>query len=164
MISKISKEIELVQNPSLGAGIIWRFICGYFSGNQKSTPFPLLFIVLPMIFREDILYEIYHTNKSSGLTKVSQKMFACKKNDLLFNIHTSADYLKDLTLESIRIGLATSLIAIEKESGSVFPLTRTSYKKFSKPVKDHLSASEKLGFWCSKFTIYEISRLLRVRF
>ncbi|WP_415841630.1 three component ABC system middle component, partial [Paenibacillus macerans] len=53
-MSNLNKEIQNVQNPAFGAFIIWNFVRGYYSNNKSLVPFPLLFIVLPVIFREDI--------------------------------------------------------------------------------------------------------------
>ena len=61
----MNKEVYNVQNPAIGAAILWRFICGYKSKDNEPTPFPLLFIVLPIIFREDLCAVIKSTQKIS---------------------------------------------------------------------------------------------------
>ena len=74
MNSIINREICNVQNPAIGAAVIWRFICGYYSRENKGVPFPLVFLVLPIIFREELCDVIYTTQKKKGLTKLSEKL------------------------------------------------------------------------------------------
>ena len=52
MNNNINREVYHVQNPAIGATILWQFICGYYAKETKPVPFPLLFFVLTFIFRE----------------------------------------------------------------------------------------------------------------
>lgn len=72
-MNSIDREVYYVQNPAIGATILWRFICGYYAKENKGVPFPLLFIVLPIIFRADLCMVIQSTQKGKGLSKVSEK-------------------------------------------------------------------------------------------
>ena len=47
-------DVMYVQNPALGAVLLWRFTCGYYSNENRPVPFPLLFVVLPIVFRQDL--------------------------------------------------------------------------------------------------------------
>ena len=64
-------DVMYVQNPALGAALLWRFTCGYYSNENRSVPFPLLFVVLPIVFRQDLCSVIKSTQRASGLSKVS---------------------------------------------------------------------------------------------
>ena len=90
MTNNIDREIYYVQNPAIGAAALWQFICGYYSKESKAIPFPLLFIVLPILLREDLCTVIKSTQKKKGLSKVSEKLFKDKKNDDLYTINKSA--------------------------------------------------------------------------
>ncbi|WP_312501049.1 three component ABC system middle component [Lacrimispora sp.] len=160
----MNNEIYYVQNPSLGAAILWRFVCGYYKENMEPVPFPLLFIILPLIFRKDLCEVITSTQKRSGLSKVSEKLFSGKNNDRLYFVHTAAEEEKDLTLVSLRIALASHLLAIDKETAMVLPLVTTNTKNISESTKKSLNAAEKLGNWCSQITLHEICTILKVRF
>lgn len=46
------RDVMYVQNPAIGAALLWRFICGYYSNENKPVPFPLLFVVLPIGFNK----------------------------------------------------------------------------------------------------------------
>ena len=75
-------DVMYVQNPALGAVLLWRFTCGYYSNENRPAPFPLLFVVLPIVFRQDLCSVIKSTQKASGLSKVSEKLFSGKLNDI----------------------------------------------------------------------------------
>ena len=94
VINNIDREVYYVQNPAIGAAVLWKFIYGYYLKENKMIPFPLLFIVLPIILREDLCTAIKSTQKKKGLSKVSEKLFKDKKNDDLYTINKSAIELR----------------------------------------------------------------------
>lgn len=163
-MNELNREVYLVQNPSIGAAILWRFICGYYSQENKATPFPLLFLVLPIIFRKDLCEVIRSTLKKSGLAKVSEKLFSGRRNNELYSIHNSATQYKQLTLSSISIGMSAKLFITDPKTALVFPLTQANKTGVSQSTRHLLSSAEKLGIWCSALTLHEISTLLKVRF
>lgn len=163
-MNSLNREVSNVQNPSIGAAVLWRFVCGYYGKEKRPVPFPLLFIVLPIIFRQDLCDVINSTQKGSGLTKVSEKLFKTRKNDRLYFVHQTAELQKKLTLESINIGIIAHLITLDMETAFIYPLTETGKKGVSISTKNLLSAADKLGFWCAGLTLLEISKALKVRF
>jgi hypothetical protein len=164
-MNEIKHEIYLVQNPAIGAAILWQFVCGYYYGTEENrqVPFPLLFVVLPIIFREDLRIVIQGTNKSSGLQKAAEKLFSSKRADLFCSIHDSAEQYKEITLSAINIAVNKGLIAVDTNAATIFPLLKKEAKT-PKSSEDLLKLGEKLGAWCSVMTLHEISQLLKVRF
>lgn len=163
-MNSINHEVRYVQNPAIGAAILWRFICGYYATENKAVPFPLLFIVLPVIFREDLCDVIKSTQKNKGLSKVSEKLFADKKKDDLYTINNAALSLRLLSLEAFNTGLSSKLFAIDCSTALVYPLVETKKSGLSDSTKKLLNAAEKLGFWCSGLSLLEICDWLKVRF
>lgn len=166
MMGHLSKELNNIQNPTLGAFVIWNFVRGYHSNNSEFTPFPLLFIVMPIICREDIIQILNSTNKPSGLRTFADKFLSTKvlKNDVLSQIHNDSANMKELSLDSIRIAIYSSLISLDYENAMVYPITKTEHKSEPKSIIKFGKAAEKLGYWCSQLTIHEISHILKVRF
>lgn len=164
-MDELNREIYLVQNPAIGAAILWRFVCGYYDADRKSrqVPLPLLFLVLPIIFRADLREVIGSTNKSSGLQKVSEKLFATKRADLLYNIQYLAEEYKGTTLSAITIAIYAKLISLSYKTASVIPI-QVKTSKMPKSSENLLKLAEKLGIWCSALSLHEISTLLKVRF
>jgi len=164
-VNELNREIYLVQNPAIGAAILWRFVCGYYEADNESRqlPVPLLFIVLPIIFRADLRDIIESTNKSSGLQKVSEKLFAGKKADLFCSLQNSAEQYKDTTLSAINIAVGAKLISLSCKTALVLPI-QVKTSKMPKSSENLLKSAEKLGIWCSSLSLHEISTLLKVRF
>ncbi len=164
-MDELNREIYLVQNPAIGAAIIWRFVCGYYDSDNESrqVPFPLLFVVLPIIFRADLREVISSTQKSSGLQKVSEKLFAHKQADLFFSLQNSAGQYKETTLLAINIAVSAKLISLSCKTALVIPM-QAKTSKMPKSSENLLKQAEKLGAWCSDLSLHEISTLLKVRF
>jgi len=158
----MNKEIYHVQNPAIGAMILWRFICGYKLKNCSPTPFPLLFYVLPIVFRDDLCTTIKGTRK--GLSKLSEKLFQEKRNDELYSINSSAIVLRQLTLTSFNVGVSSNLFKMDFDTAQVYALVDTKKSGLSLSTQTLLDSAEKLGMWCSELTLVEICEWLKVRF
>lgn len=166
-MSVLSKEIYIVQNPALCSLLIWRFICGFANKNENPTPFPLLFIVLPMILNEEIREIISSTFQSSGLRTFADKFAksSISKSDLILSIHGKSLNLRELTLDSIKLALSSKLISLDAKNGTVFYLSQSTPRAgIPESIKSMAKCSEKLGVWCSELSIYEISTILKVGF
>lgn len=163
-MKQFDREISNVQNPAIGAAILWRFVCGYYKYGNKFVPFPLLFVVLPIIFREDLCKVINSTNQASGFNKVSEKLFKSSSNDQLLSVNNAAISMRELTLQSFNIGMAANLYSMDFNTAYVFPLRQTNRSGLSSPTKKLLNASEKMGGWCAELSLLEICNLLKVRF
>ena len=166
-MATLARETKNVQNPALGAMILWRFSAGYTAGSTRGehVPLPLLFLVLPVILRQDTAQLIAKTRKASGLRAFVNKFNETQtsKNDLISAIHPSAMRLRELTSKSLALAISASLLKIDKETSKVIRLSATSPKAgVAESVKDLLNASEKLGHWCSQITLHEISIVLKV--
>lgn len=164
MQTNLVKEIYNVQNPALGSVILWRFVCGYYAHDNKPVPFPLLFVVLPVVFREDLRAVIKSTQKGKGLSKVSEKLFKDKKKDNLYSINNTAIVLRPLTLDSFTIGVSAKLFYLEKSTALVYPLVQTKVTNISDSTKMLLDSAEKLGGWCAELSLLEVCNWLKVRF
>lgn len=161
------KEFYNIQNPALSAYLLSRFSLGYMEENQDMTPMPLMFIVLPMLYKKDVVDFISSTQKTSSLRYFADK-FTEKKNsnnDMIIQIQNSSKRYKLMTLEAIRIGMVGELFAVQNDA-YVLPLKENinSFKPKSQEVKKMGKAAEKLGVWCSRLSLMEISQILKVRF
>src|SRR6266436_6768091 len=100
MIS-LTREVRNVQNPALGAGLLWRFACGYIGSHttRDPVPLPLAFLVLPVVFHERSERLLAGTQKASGLRAFAGK-FGNSDNsiqDVLLAIHGRMLTLRNLT-------------------------------------------------------------------
>jgi len=166
-VDALAREVRNIQNPALGAALIWRFVCGYVAGHRTKdpTPLPLLFVVLPIVLHEQTEHFVYSTQKSSGLRAFASKFGKSEhsKQDVLLGIHTRMMRLRSLSMDSLRLGLATRLIHLDK--AWVIPLTQTpAIAGIPRGVRTLLGSSEKLGDWCGHLTVHEVATTLKVRF
>jgi hypothetical protein len=158
-------DVKYVQNPAIGAALLGRFVSGYYQKESHPVPFPLLFVVLPIIFRQDLCSIVNSTRIASGLSMVSEKLFKNKENDSIHFVNNTAIKLRPLTMGAFNIATEANLISMLPETAMVFPID-TKMGKFTPKgdAKDMLKAAEKLGTWCADLTLLEISKWLKVRF
>ena len=141
-MKKMFNEYDNVRNPMLGAYLLWNFVLGYFSEKNEAPPIEELFIVLPMIMKEDIAKQIKSTNKASGMRAMSDKFMKpdVLKNDLICDLHNDIEKMKDIT---------ATLKKRNKESANVLKMGKNA---------------EKLGQWCAGMNLIQIEEILKVRF
>jgi len=167
MMNGLTREVRNIQNPALGAGMVWRFACGYVDSHptHAAVPLPLLFLALPITLHEQTEEFVNNTQKSSGLRVFAAKFSKAEnsKQDLLLAVHDRILALRELSLESIRLTLATRLLYLDV--ASVIPLSHTQAVAGIPPdVRRLMKTAEKLGGWCGVLTMHEIAATLKVRF
>lgn len=167
-MSQVSADVHEVQNPALGAVLLWRFAVGYSEARVDAggAPLQLSFLVLPILLHPDTFEALSRTQKSSGLRYFTDK-FASSKNqsaDAIFRIQNRVIQFRSLTLVSFQVSQAAGLVILDVEQASTIPLSRTEPSLSSQKARALLRNSEKLGHWFGEVTLHEISRLLKVRF
>ena len=70
--------------------------------------------------------------------------------------------MKELTLESIRIGMITDLFILDEMLN--IEVEQIKIPKVSKSIEKMLNSAEKLGVWLSELNMLEIEKILKVRF
>lgn len=164
----LAQEARNVQNPALGAGLLWRFACGYLEIHRTSEaiPLPLFFIVLPILFHEQTEEFLKSTQKASGLRAFAAKFGESKisKQDILLAIHDRMLRFRSLTMQSLQLAIATHLVHLGTD-GTVNPLSRTkAVAGMPDETKQLMREAEKLGAWCAQITLHEVAATLKVRF
>jgi len=165
-MTMLSREAQNIQNPALGAAVLWRFCCGYVEANPAGDPprLPLLFLVLPIVLHLATAQFVRSTRPTSGLRAFAAKFGEPKvsKQDLLLQIHERAVRWRALSLQSIELAAAGHLIQLSN-GGDVIPLSRTKARGLPDEVKQLLADAEKLGTWCGQLTLHEVTTTLKVR-
>lgn len=162
----LAKEAQNVQNPALGAAILWRFCCAYAANHPTSDPpaLPVLFLVLPIVLHQATTELLRRTRPSSGLRAFAAKFgdTAVSKQDLLLQIHDRSLRWRTLTLQSLELATAGHLVHLT-DDGNVMPLSKTKARELADEVKQLMADAEKLGAWCAPLTLHEITTTLKVR-
>jgi hypothetical protein len=162
----LAREVQNVQNPALGAAVLWRFCCGYVEANPEgdSPRLPHLFLVLPIVLHQATAELLRRTRLSSGLRVYAAKFgdsTICKQ-DLLLQIHERTIRWRRLSLQSIELAAAGHLVHLS-EDGEVIPLSRTKARALPNEVRQLLADAEKLGKWCGQLTLHEVTTTLKVK-
>lgn len=166
-MSLLTQEVRNIQNPALGAGLLWRFACGYVGSHptRDNLPLPLAFLVLPIVLHEETEEFVQTTQKSSGLRAFAAKFGKTEnsKQDMLLSIHDRMLALRHLSVDSIRLALATRMLHLN--AAHLIPLSETEAAAGIAPdVRRMMKNAEKLGWWCGLLTLHEVSTTLKVRF
>lgn len=165
-MTMLAREAQNVQNPALGAALLWRFCCAHTENHPTSDPpaLPVLFLVLPIVLHQATAELLRRTRPSSGLRAFAAKFgdTAVSKQDLLLQIHDRSLRWRTLTLQSLELAAAGHLVHLT-EDGDVMPLSKTKARGLADEVKQLMADAEKLGAWCGPLTLHEITTTLKVR-
>ncbi|MDD5333913.1 MAG: DUF6521 family protein [Rhodoferax sp.] len=166
-MTSLAREVQNVQNPALGATLLWRFCCGFVDASPtcESPQLPIVFLVLPVVLHRDTAEFVTSTQKRSGLRAFATKFGDSRvsKQDLLLQLHDRTARWKVLSLHSLELAVAGQLLSVT-DSGTVLPLSRTNARGMADDVRQLMVDAEKLGHWCGQLTTHEIANTLKVRF
>lgn len=155
-------EIYLMQNPALGAALIWRFAEGYAPKGYGQLPcLPLLFIVLPILYQEQLRNAAIATKPSSGLRVFAGKFKS--EQEILFGIQGRMLRLRDVSLASISIAIQSGLISLNTSTTDVESLRPKAPVDMDEKITAMMKAAQKLGQWCKTLTIQEVQAILRIK-
>jgi ABC-three component (ABC-3C) system Middle Component 3 len=159
-------ELEIVQNPAIGAFLMWNFTLGYQEDGAEAVPLPLAFLLLPMLLHGRTFDEVASTRKASGLTLFAAKFE--KDRETLMELHGRALQLRLLSLQSIGVAATARLVRVDYDAATIHGFTPDllEVKKPALPerLKGVAPASAKVGYWFSKLGIPQIASTLRIDF
>jgi hypothetical protein len=164
----LADEVRNVQNPALGAALLWRFTCGYTSTHSDAghAPLHLLFLVLPLTLHRQTFQFVSQTQTATGMRAFAAKFAEYKnaKQDLLLAIHDRTAALRPLTLDSLRIAVRSRLVRV-RPNATVMPLSQTETTAGTTDLtRPLLKGATKLGVWCAALSLHEIATILKIRF
>ncbi len=145
-------EVEQVQNPGLGATLIWRFACGYESDETREpAPLTYAFLVVPLLFNKKVLNVVASTKK--GLRKVEEKLNT--EQSLLATSQERVVAMRGLSRESFALALRTGLISVDTAHASFRARSIALPMLQDEGITTLLRAAEKLGTWASQVSLRE---------
>jgi hypothetical protein len=158
-------ELEIVQNPALGAYALWQFGLGFQAEEGQAPVLPLSFLVLPLLLHRATLDNISSTRKRSGLSVFAAKLGEEREN--LIAVHDRALILRGLTLQSLALAVNSGLLTVkydEATARSNSPDPRLRGPFLPERIKRFSSAADKLGAWFSRAGLAQVASTLRVAF
>lgn len=167
MSKKILQEVEAIQNPALGAIILWEFSKGYSQTNAAPLPIHLMFLAIPLLMCED-LFEITKSS-TRGLYKLRDNLSKKGTNTdhlLLPELNSRVCDFKLVTANSLTLAISCRLLDLDYSKATVSYIAHRMPNGMTLPVAyDGLNTTaEKLGKWCGATQFNEIARMLEVEF
>lgn len=164
-MSKDLNESEIIQNPALGAFLLWKFGLGFQADESLPAAVPMFFLVLPLLLHSQTGAVIDSTRKTSGLVLFAAKLGEDREN--LLAVHERALVLRKLTWNSIEFGIRSGLLTVDYSAATA--RANTLMGAHAKPrlperLKSMPTRAEKLGYWFSKAGINQTASVLRVEF
>lgn len=153
-------EVEMVQNPALGAIVLWTYARAYQDTvSRKPTPFLPLFLVLPLCLHRPTLELAIHTNPSSGLGKFCEKI--SERREELFAIHERALLLRELTISSLAFGQYSELFQITYHDASLIAVD-AKHPLIPERILPLMKGAKRIGTWFRSVDTVEIFKALKV--
>lgn len=165
-VSTLTREAAFVQNPALGALLLWRFCAAYTEHHpsKESPVVQLTFLVLPILLHRETFEEIKATRAGFHTFVGKFSTSENSKADVLLSIHDRVNQFRDLTLESLRVAVQCRLATVIAATSRVVPLSTATPSGVKPSVLTLIKNAEKLGEWCGPMTLFEIENILKVAF
>ena len=167
-MSVLAEEVWQVQNPAVGALLLWRYVVGYTAARNDaaSCPLTLTFLVLPTLLHRDTAQHVHTTRPSSGLRAFAAKFSAsgAAESDVLLELNDRARAMRRQSLDALRMAVGARLLSADLQEGTVVTLTTSPVRGTAEEVRNLARAAEKLGGWCAQLTLFEVASTLKVRF
>lgn len=160
----LAQETQLMQNPALGALLLWRFAKAYPESHLQKldSPLPLAFIVLPLVWHPDTAEVIAGTLTTSGLRKYAAKFTESEgARDVLIGINDRVAHLRPKTRAALRVALATGLVGVTPDARIVSKL-QSNEQGSNSTVLSMADNAEKLAAWFAPLSTHEVSLILHV--
>jgi hypothetical protein len=166
-MARLAEEFRLVQNPAIGAFLLWAFSKAYQQAHKHgdSAPLPFVFLVLPIALHPDIAAPIISTFQASGLRVATEKFGQGESGrDLLLEIHDRASHMREFTSDSIAFALYVGLIVLNVGEAKMVADSQVVSPRLSSSVHKLERIAIRLGTWFAHLTANEIATILRVAF
>ncbi len=152
----IRETIKNIQNPAIGAYLIWKTALGYCSKQHPFVSMHLLFLVIPMLLNQKIYQKVKATKATSTLYNLISKL---TPNEFI-QINEGVSLYKELTFESLGLAARTGLIKYDGKD-RIVPLKINITPQ--EVVRDMGTQGIKLGKWFEKLSLSQIIRITMVK-
>ena len=151
-MNKISIDAFSETNPAFCSLIIFNFCRGFTSETKEGVPFPIVFLVLPVVLSNDLSKSFEGTNVKTGFFK-----WINSNPEILLGLTTRINESTEFFKPAIKYGLHKKILHIN-DSGYLVPIIE-NIKTSKKTQLDYLfKYAERLGNWMGQInstkTIY----------
>ena len=158
---RLYDEGELVQNPGIGAALLWEFVAAYCkAANNHGPSIPLCFPVIPITFHQETVECLHRRIYDGGL------FLAIADNRTLFvDLQERVESMLPQTMMALNFAFASKLLLFDSAIQQIHPGRRTSpFQMQSKEFRRMINTSKRLGHWFGTLNVQQLAGLLRIRF
>jgi hypothetical protein len=159
---KMLNEYDAVQNPALGALLLWTFVAEYYKskGENEGPILPHIMLVLPILFNQDFVENIYNRRLNGGLYNALNDEMT-----LFVGVQNRMQAMSNLTFRSINVCCSAKIVFLDKERYEFIPVrSKIPDYKHNESIHKMLAAAKRLGFWFATNELNQLCALLKVRF
>ncbi|MBR6059926.1 MAG: hypothetical protein IKP58_17295 [Victivallales bacterium] len=157
-------ELDLVQNTGLAAEVIFTTVLSYYKERNSISglPFPLAFLVLPLLFHHRTVEDIKR-RKGSGILYKAIK----EDREIPIGLQKRMESMFDRTLSACFLAVSADIMTIDLKTVELIPLIR-NIPKAALPatgaIMDIFHAANRLGKVFAVHSIEEIIKITEVVF
>jgi hypothetical protein len=153
--------LNVIQNISIGAIVLWQYCRSYYDTTQKveGSPLYLAMPILPIVFHEESTNLIYKKNFDGGFYRV-----LTEKRDFPVGIQERMQSMSELTFQSLNLAFTSKLLIYEKGSNQIVPIRKTKPIMYNNELDKFLKASDRLGYWFASIPLAQLCLNLKIHF
>lgn len=152
----VPREVERLLNPAYCALILARYVQSYSAargGISPSMPFPLLYLLFPLVLPADSRIGINHHQGSFGLHR-----FVRAHQHVLVGLPERIQGFRTIAHQALTFAVNYELLALDSQSSVL--VARAPSRSHVSNVLDSTSmepwrAADRLGTWCGQLSVTE---------
>ena len=152
-------ELDLIQNSGLALEAIWSCVCAAHNDNNKNgVPFPLVFLILPLIFHQITAESLAGKKRRAILSRV-----LLDKPAITMGLQKRMEALANKTIQALSVGFSCNILSMQKTA--IIPLLKKwEIAHTTNEVMQILDASRRLGWIFAELPPEQIIFMLGVHF
>jgi hypothetical protein len=156
-------EQQIVQNPGLGAEVLWHAVNEAYEEKNRTGGMPLFmaFIVLPLTFHRRSANALASKAKPGALYKA-----VASDREIRVGLQQRMEALSERTLQSLSVAFSTGLLLLDsEESPQLIPGRKSPpVAHATEEVKTILAAAKRVGQATAELASAQIATHLNIRF
>jgi len=156
-------EQRVTQNTGLAAEAIWQAVAEAYASREQAegVPFPLAFLVLPLVFHQRSAAVLASKSQPGALYKA-----LADDREITIGLQERMQAMSDRTLQALSIAFSTGLIQIDSDhQRQLIPGRKTPpVQHVTEEVKLIMSASKRVGQAFGEMNIIQLATHLGVKF
>lgn len=155
-------EQKFIQNTALGAHLLWVAVKECYEQNERKSgiPFPLIFLILPLLFHKATAISLSKKKRPGALFKAISE-----NREIPLGLQQRMEGFAEETLKSLNICVSSDLLHIDiEEQMEIVPLKNSHMGYTGYDTKILIQAAKRVGQCFSELNFEQICSYLNIRF